>query len=163
MANNNTLPLNNNIANAGEIKSNMPTLSAEIKAPQQTNGSNISISRRCIETLCIYVGAFMIGCCIAIFGPTLVHISLLYDTSIGTLSRVFLFYNVGFFLGSLATGLIFDRINWHLLNFAAFVILGLSIGGAPLMPTIFLYQASSARLIMFIIKSLYKHIPYFIF
>ena len=104
---------------------------------------SISNFRRCLETLCIYVGTFMVGCTAALFGPTLVHIALLYGTDISTVSGMFLFFNGGYFFGSLMTGLIFDRLNWHLQNGVVFVVLGLSICAAPHMSTIYLYQVSS--------------------
>ena len=128
---------NNNVRITSKTNKQNATMEVS-NEPENTKGN---LKQYC-ETLCIYVGVLMVGCAAGILGPTLVHVTILYGTDTTAMSSVFIFLNIGYFLGSLSSGLLFDRLNSHLQDSAAMLTLGLSLIAAPYMPNMYLYQVN---------------------
>ena len=99
-----------------------------------------SSCERLLTTICIYASGLVLGLTSGIVGPTLVHVSILYSSSMSDLSRGIAAANATYFLGSLLTALVFDLFNPRLLHSTAMLMLSVGVALAPFMPQLYGYQ-----------------------
>ena len=92
------------------------------------------------HTACIYLYMMCIGMCTSIFGPTLVHVSLLYDVTLADMSNVIMTNNIANLIGSFGAGVLFDRFNANLQESITVLLMGLTIAFAPFATSFYSYQ-----------------------
>ena len=79
--------------------------------------------------------------CTPTVGTTLVHMGRLYDSNTATMSWTFTVMAVGYLLGAIMCGFIFDRINHELQLLIANCIEAATIAAAPFFTTLPMYIA----------------------
>ena len=109
------------------------------------NGQDVSVETssrwfRVSQTVSIYASGFVLGLTSGVFGPTMVHVTILYGCSMAEMTRGFAVNNATYFLGSLLTALVFDWFNARLFHSSVLLTLSACIGLAPFMPNIYGYQ-----------------------
>ena len=79
--------------------------------------------------------------CVGSFGPTLLNLEYLLDTDLKMLAASIMSARLGYFLGSLLGGIIFDKINQEFLLGAASLMLGVTFALLPWVPDIYAFMA----------------------
>ena len=111
-----------------------------------TTGLTPSHYLRILQTVTIYASGLILGFGSGVIGPTMVHVTLLYDSDMAEMTRGIAAYNVTYFIGALLTALVFDCFNARLLHAVALFIVTSCIGMAPFMPHLYAYHALMATM-----------------
>lgn len=99
------------------------------------------------RTLLLWLSFLAIGLSDSIRGPTLLDLRDLVATDTASISSTFALRSLGGLLGSLATGLLLDRLTRaarYLALAAAFLLAGLTTAALPHVPTLLLMQVHHA-------------------
>ena len=104
-------------------------LQRTLSASSHTTGENQS--QRVFLTIVIYVTFFELGLVGSLFGTTMVHMQHLLDTDIKGMTMTFVFQRVGYLLGVVLSGLLFDRLNQEMQFAVACLVEGLAVASAP--------------------------------
>lgn len=87
----------------------------------------------------VYITALGLGMNSALVGVTLVHMGCIYNLDTQGMSFTFVGLNIGYLVGSLAAGILFDKFNELYQCFLSSVLIGILITVAPWMGNIFGY------------------------
>ena len=84
-----------------------------------------------------YYGAFIgLGLALASLGPTLPGLAALTNTTLGTLSSIFIARSAGYLTGAMLGGRLFDRFPGHPLMAGMLALMAVSLAAVPLSPTV---------------------------
>ena len=96
-------------------------------------------SHKIFLTVCIYITYFELGLVGSVMGPTIVHMQYLLDTDIKGMTLTFVFQRVGYLIGVVLSGIVFDRFNQDLQFAIACLLEGTAVVIAPFSPHIYGY------------------------
>ena len=88
-------------------------------------------SQRVFLTVVIYITFFVLGLVGNLIGTTMVHMQHLLDTDIKGMTLTFVFQRVGYLLGVVLSGLLFDRLNQEMQFAVASLVEGVAVAVAP--------------------------------
>ena len=94
---------------------------------------------RIFKSFCLYMSLVTLGFCGGIYGPTFLHMQYVLKTDTQGLGLSFIGENLGYLLGSVLCGSIFDRFNQELQLCCTCLWVGLSIAASPFVPSIYYY------------------------
>jgi FHS family Na+ dependent glucose MFS transporter 1 len=81
----------------------------------------------------LYLGSFLlVGLALSVLGPALTELRDRSGSGIGSIGVLFAGQSVGYIVGSLASGRLYDRFDGHRVYAAALVVLGVGLGMLPL-------------------------------
>ena len=123
------------------LSSKHPSLSRTLSVASRTGELT---SHKIFLTVCVYVTFFELGLVGSVMGPTIVHMQYLLDTDITGMTLTFVFQRVGYLIGVVLSGLLFDRFNQELQFAIGCLVEGLAIVLAPFSPHVYYYYAAMA-------------------
>jgi MFS transporter, FHS family, Na+ dependent glucose transporter 1 len=94
----------------------------------------VAARRRTIITIIYYAGFIILGLTAASLGPTLTDLAANTRSTLGQISFLFTARSLGYMLGSVLAGRLYDRLPGHLLMTGGLLVLGLTLGMAPIIP-----------------------------
>jgi MFS transporter, FHS family, Na+ dependent glucose transporter 1 len=93
---------------------------------------------RMSKTYAYYAAFIILGLAAASFGPTLPGLAQNVSSTIGQISYLFVLRSLGYLIGSLLAGRVYDRVRGHPLMVGVIVILALTMFLVPLIPMLWL-------------------------
>jgi len=67
-----------------------------------------------LQEMCKSCACNVQGLCTPLLGTTIVHMERLFDSDTATMSWTFTMFSLGYFVGAVACGFIFDQVNHEL-------------------------------------------------
>ena len=83
---------------------------------------SISVSLKYFRTVCLCLGFLTLGLCVAVIGPVLPTLAYNLQVHISKLSSILLSRAAGYLIGSITSGLIYEKFDPHLMIFVALSI-----------------------------------------
>ena len=105
---------------------------------------------RRLRTAALFLCFTALGIGSSIVGPTLVHMRHLLDVDIAIISLSFTCQRLGFLIGSLTCGLIYDRVNAELQMLLSTLLLGFTTMAMPFAPMVYMF------FVMNVIQAFYR-------
>jgi MFS transporter, FHS family, Na+ dependent glucose transporter 1 len=96
------------------------------------NTSSITRKKNWLQTSTYFISVTSFGAVSAAFGPVLPDLALQVQTSLGMIGLLFTFRGLGFFLGSLLGGRVYDRLPGHPVLAAAMLLQAVAFALVPL-------------------------------
>ena len=97
---------------------------------------------RTFLTICMYGCFLALGLVGSVMGPTIVHMQHLLDTDLQGMTLTFTYHRIGYLIGVVISGCLFDRLNQELQFAIACLIEGIATAAAPWMPGLYGYYGA---------------------
>lgn len=105
-----------------------------MSTPSSVELPAVPARRRMKITILYYAGFVVLGLTAASLGPTLTDLAANTRSTLGQISILFTARSLGYMLGSILAGRLYDRLPGHLLMTGGLLVLGLTLGLAPVIP-----------------------------
>lgn len=89
-------------------------------------------------TFCVCLCFFTVGVCSALLGPSLPTLANNLDTNVSNLAGIIPVRSVGYLLGSISGGLLFEQVNVFMYHAAAMLLCSIGLFLTPFAPTVLL-------------------------
>lgn len=109
-----------------------------IESPENT----VTRRGRITSTFAYYLAFVILGLAAAVLGPTLPGLAEHTRTSIGQISYLFVLRSLGYLVGALLAGRLYDRVKGHPLMVLVILILAATMALVPLIPVLWVLAAA---------------------
>ena len=105
-----------------------------MNTPTSVQSSNEGARMRTVITIIYYAGFIVLGLTAASLGPTLTDLAENTRSTLGQISILFTARSLGYLLGSVLAGRLYDRLPGHKVMTVGLLALGLTLGLTPVIP-----------------------------
>jgi MFS transporter, FHS family, Na+ dependent glucose transporter 1 len=122
-------------------------------APSMISQDHVAARSRLVKTVIYYAGFVALGLTAASLGPTLTGLAENTRSTLGQVSILFTARSLGYLLGSVLAGRVYDRLPGHRLMAIGLVALGITLASAPIVPV--LWALTGLLLVMGLAEGLF--------
>jgi MFS transporter, FHS family, Na+ dependent glucose transporter 1 len=124
----------------------MPATQSQITDPSLTDSAAVEHKARLSKTFAYYAAFVVLGLAAAVTGPTLPGLAEHVRSTIGQISYLFVLRSLGYLIGSLLAGRLYDRVKGHPLIILVICIVSAVMAAVPVIPALWLLAAALAFL-----------------